>query len=358
MSRTLEVCRQIRLDTSKPKGPTKKCPGGYSIPAEHTCGGKKVEKAGRAQRKSSGPSSPERQNPRRQPGESPGSFLKSKHASPTDSKKRYKPGYPLDSSYTQEVASAFLEENNIPRDRPVPMGQNHALADGKGGYPLLGTEGRDDRGFAEFGQQPVTIENGDFMNIAGGKMRTMIRAIDGPLQTTTSRPGRAGMSFVGIDRRNEQLESEIASKSAPGKLWTTNAFRQSAGWQWMTEPIQTGTVSKSRTSRDPVPAILSVTQNLSGPHYYCLDMDTGTSSGVLTIQPDKKDEPKNLVGGYGHLVLGKPVGVIRGSSGQVHPVFDRIQVSPPLTPDQPLVSISADWGQPRPPIRPMQLSMF
>lgn len=345
MASVLEICRQIRLDA----GPTKRCPGGYSIPAEHTCGGKKKSKAQPRAKKVDKPKPPKadagRTRVERKEGEGPEVFLKAKYASPLNADRSWKPGYPLRQDQVDEVANAFLESLNIPRDRPTPMSANMAAQNGEPGRPVLGGDSQDSRGFQDIqGQKVVTIANGDFRNIARGENRTMIRAIDGPLQATTSTPGRAGMKFEGIERRNMELEESIASGTTPGKLWTTNAYRQKGRWEWASEPIETGGVNASRTDRTLVPAILSVTQTLKGQHIYCLDVDTGSSPGVLTIQPDKKDEPKNLIGGYGHVVLGKAVGVIRASNGQIHPVFDRVQISPPLTPDQPIISVSTEWN--------------
>lgn len=200
--------------------------------------------------------------------------------------------------------------------------------------PIKGQEDGFERGFKSQapGSPPQKIPLNKISN--EGVFSQHKYAETGGLLVSVARGTKKAVAMAELDTTDA-----VKSEAKNAKSWTTNLFGKKSNWEWIEGERETSD-TKTNKGKDSTPALISVSTNLSGDHYYSLEFDTGETVSKLSyfdIETRTKD-PKNTFGAAGQLVLGKPVAIIRTlGRKKIHPVYDRIQVQPKMSDKDPHV---------------------
>jgi len=153
--------------------------------------------------------------------------------------------------------------------------------------------------------------------VAGGKFFDSVTGED-----LTNRPvASTGISVSGGKPKMTAIDDAPPATANLGNVRRSNLFKQSAGWQWVSEnPPKTETLISLEGS--------GLFKDRSDKHAYALDL-TFENGAVLQSYPSKQNEPRLRPTGNGDVVFGPEVGRIKTSGGKEHPVYGWARVVAP-----------------------------
>jgi hypothetical protein len=153
--------------------------------------------------------------------------------------------------------------------------------------------------------------------VAGGKFFDSVTGED-----LTNRPvASTGISVSGGKPKMTAIDDAPPATANLGNVRRSNLFKQSAGWQWVSEnPPKTETLISLEGS--------GLFKDRSDKHAYALDL-TFENGAVLQSYPAKPNEPRLRPTGNGDVVFGPEVGRIKTSGGKEHPVYGWARVVAP-----------------------------
>lgn len=167
--------------------------------------------------------------------------------------------------------------------------------------------------------------------VAGGKFFDSVTGED-----LTNRPvASTGISVSGGKPKMTAIDDAPPATANLGNVRRSNLFKQSAGWQWVSEnPPKTETLISLEGS--------GLFKDRADKHAYALDL-TFENGAVLQSYPSKPNEPRLRPTGNGDVVFGPEVGRIKTSGGKEHPVYGWARVvAPERTGVQFLPSVTTD----------------